>query len=88
MSQVVTHFASQNTYKSSSFLFQLMSRLLSHNCVGEELARKDDLNLLFSGVSSWCPKHSQMWRRATAQLLMTLSSRVMTQIVINYIHCE
>lgn len=28
-------------------IFQVLSRLCSHSCAGEELARKDDLSLLF-----------------------------------------
>ena len=29
----------------------------------EELARKDDLTLLFSAISSVCPQHNLIWRK-------------------------
>jgi len=69
-------------------LLQLMSSLLGSSGAGDELAKKDDLALLFNGISSWCPSHNQRWRRATSQLLLILSSRCLSTTVINYIHCR
>lgn len=67
---------------------ELLTLLCSQSCAGEELARKDDLSLLWSGASSWCPAHNVSWRKVTAQLLMTISSRILTQTVIKYVHSK
>lgn len=68
--------------------FQLLVRLCSHPYPAEELARKDDLTLLFSAITSWCPQYNVMWRKSAAEVLMTLSRHGLTQSVVAYIHSE
>lgn len=63
-------------------------RLCSHRIPAEELARKDDLTLLFSAITSWCPRHNVMWRKSAAEVLMTLSRHGLTPPVVHYIHCK
>ncbi|KAJ8676714.1 hypothetical protein QAD02_012501 [Eretmocerus hayati] len=65
---------------------QLLVRLCSHSYPAEELARKDDLTLLFSAITSWCPQYNVMWRKSAAEVLMTLSRHGLTQSVVAYIH--
>lgn len=65
---------------------QVLVRLCSHSCPAEELARKDDLTLLFSAITSWCPSHNTVWRKSAAEVLMTLSRHGLTQPVVSYIH--
>ncbi|XP_014604234.1 PREDICTED: WD repeat and FYVE domain-containing protein 3 isoform X1 [Polistes canadensis] len=65
---------------------QLLVRLCSHSYPAEELARKDDLTLLFLAITSWCPQYNVMWRKSAAEVLMTLSRHGLTQNVVTYIH--
>ncbi|KAL2720725.1 WD repeat and FYVE domain-containing protein 3-like isoform X1 [Vespula squamosa] len=65
---------------------QLLVRLCSHPYPAEELARKDDLALLFLAITSWCPQYNVMWRKSAAEVLMTLSRHGLTQNVVAYIH--
>ncbi|KAG6445369.1 hypothetical protein O3G_MSEX003892 [Manduca sexta] len=65
---------------------QVLVRLCSHPFPCEELARKDDLTLLFSAITSWCASHNIMWRKSAAEVLMTLSRHGLTQSVVQYIH--
>ncbi|XP_051170147.1 WD repeat and FYVE domain-containing protein 3 [Leptopilina boulardi] len=65
---------------------QLLVRLCSHPYPAEELARKDDLTLLFSAITSLCPQYNVMWRKSAAEVLMTLSRHGLTQNVVSYIH--
>nr|XP_008195320.1 PREDICTED: WD repeat and FYVE domain-containing protein 3 isoform X2 [Tribolium castaneum] len=67
---------------------QLLVRLCSHRIPAEELARKDDLTLLFSAITSWCPSHNVMWRKSAAEVLMTLSRHGLTPPVVGYIHSK
>ena len=41
----------------------MLVRLCSVPAATEELAKKDDLTLLFSALSSWCPQHNLLWRK-------------------------
>ncbi|KFD70218.1 hypothetical protein M514_17568 [Trichuris suis] len=52
----------------------------------EQVASKDDLVLIFCSVSSWCPVHNHIWRSCSSELLMTLSSRVKSCSLVNYVH--
>lgn len=65
---------------------QMLVRLCSHACPAEELARKDDLSLLFSAITSSCPSQNVMWRKSAAEVLMTISRHGLTKPVVNYIH--
>ncbi|XP_059163899.1 WD repeat and FYVE domain-containing protein 3-like isoform X2 [Physella acuta] len=65
---------------------QVLVRLCNHTSPAEELARKDDLSLLFSAITSWCPKHNIMWRQSAGEVLVTLSRHGLTPHVVNYIH--
>ena len=71
-----------------SFLDQVLVRLCSHASPAEELARKDDLTLLFSAITSWCPSHNVPWRKSAAEVLMTLSRHGLTPNVVQYIHSK
>jgi len=65
---------------------QVLVRLCSRPSPAEELARKDDLTLLFSAITSWCPTHNVPWRKSAAEVLMTLSRHGLTPNVVQYIH--
>lgn len=67
---------------------QLLVKLYSYHYAAEELARMDDLNLLFSAITSPCPIHNIMWRKNAAEILTTISRHGLTEIVVNYIHCK
>nr|CAI5836643.1 unnamed protein product [Callosobruchus analis] len=67
---------------------QVLVRLCSHRIPAEELARKDDLTLLFSAITSWCPPHNVIWRKSAAEVLMTLSRHGLTPPVVGYIHAK
>ena len=63
-------------------------RLCSYVPAVEELARKDDLNLLFSAVTSACPKANIMWRKTAADILLTISRKSLSLPVVSYLHSE
>ena len=63
-----------------------MVRLCNFSSPAEELARKDDLSLLFSAITSWCPNHNTVWRKSAGEVLVTLSRHGLTSTVVKYIH--
>ena len=65
---------------------QLLIRLCSYPSPAEQLAKEDDLALIFSAVTSWCPPHNAMWRKSAAEVLMTISTHGLTSAVLSYIH--
>lgn len=65
---------------------QLLVRLCSYPHPAEELARMDDLTLLFSAITSQCPPHNILWRKSAAETLTTLSRHGLTPPVVQYIH--
>ncbi|XP_053688917.1 WD repeat and FYVE domain-containing protein 3 isoform X2 [Sabethes cyaneus] len=65
---------------------QVLVRLCSHPYPAEELARMDDLPLLFSAVTSHCPSYNVIWRKSAAEILMTLSRHGLTTFVVRYLH--
>lgn len=52
----------------------------------EELAQKDDLQLLFSAITSWCPPYNLPWRKSAGEVLMTISRHGLSVNVVKYIH--
>lgn len=67
---------------------QLLVRLCSYPYPAEELARMDDLTLLFSAITSQCPAYNILWRKSSAEVLTTLSRHGLTDPVVNYIHSK
>ncbi|XP_052816149.1 WD repeat and FYVE domain-containing protein 3-like isoform X4 [Mya arenaria] len=65
---------------------QVLVRLCNQPSPAEELARKDDLSLLFSAITSWCPTHNVVWRTSAGEVLVTLSRHGLTNSVTKYIH--
>ena len=65
---------------------QVLIRLCTYQPAVEELARKDDLTLLFSAITSDCPSHNMMWRKTSADILLTISRHSLSQPVISYLH--
>ena len=65
---------------------QVLLRLCAHVPAVEELARKDDLTLLFSAVTSSCPEHNLMWRKTAADILLTISRHSLSHPVVSYLH--
>lgn len=65
---------------------QVLVRLCSYPYPAEELARMDDLTLLFSAISSQC--NNVMWRKSAAEVLTTLSRHGLSEPVVNYIHSK
>ncbi len=66
--------------------FQILTRLCTHVPAVEELARKDDLSLLFSAITSTCPSQNIVWRRMAADILLTISRQSLSQPVVSYMH--
>ncbi|KAL4679693.1 hypothetical protein H8959_009343, partial [Pygathrix nigripes] len=52
----------------------------------QELAQKDDLQLLFSAITSWCPPYNLPWRKSAGEVLMTISRHGLSVNVVKYIH--
>jgi hypothetical protein len=67
---------------------QLLVRLCSVPAACEELARKDDLALLFSALSSACPSHNLAWRKNANEVLVVLTRHGLTALVLAYIHSK
>lgn len=67
---------------------KVLVRLCSYPYPAEELARMDDLTLLFSAITSQCPPHNVMWRKSAAEVLTTLSRHGLSEPVVNYIHSK
>ncbi|XP_043915423.1 WD repeat and FYVE domain-containing protein 3 [Protopterus annectens] len=65
---------------------QILVKLCSYVSPAEELAQKDDLQLLFSAITSWCPPHNLPWRKSAGEVLMTLSRHGLSVNVVKYIH--
>lgn len=69
-------------------LSQIMVKLCTFVSPAEELAQKDDLQLLFSAITSWCPPHNLPWRRSAGEVLTTISRHGLSVNVVKYIHGE
>ncbi|XP_055711660.1 WD repeat and FYVE domain-containing protein 3 [Phlebotomus papatasi] len=67
---------------------QVLVKLCSFPYPAEELAKMDDLTLLFSAITSQCPAHNVMWRKSAAEVLTTLSRHGLTGPVVDYIHSK
>lgn len=67
---------------------QLLVRLCSYSFPAEELARMDDLTLLFSAITSQCAPQNVIWRKSAAEVLTTLSRHGLSEPVVNYIHSK
>ncbi|XP_058460935.1 WD repeat and FYVE domain-containing protein 3 isoform X2 [Malaya genurostris] len=67
-------------------IVQVLVRLCAHPYPADELARMDDLSLLFSAITSQCPSYNIVWRKSAAEILMTLSRHGLTNDVITYLH--
>jgi len=67
---------------------QVLLRLCSRAAAAEELARKDDLTLLFSAATSACPQHNLMWRKTASDILLAVSRNALTSPVISYMHSK
>ena len=53
-------------------------RLLRHNQAVEDLLKFEDLTLLFSAISFPCSSHNKIWRKASAEALMTVCKHNLT----------
>jgi len=67
---------------------QILVKLCSFVSPAEELAQKDDRQLLFSAVPSWCPPYNLPWRKSAGEVLMTISRHGLSVNVVKYIHGE
>ncbi|XP_014865507.1 PREDICTED: WD repeat and FYVE domain-containing protein 3, partial [Poecilia mexicana] len=65
---------------------QILVKLCTFVSPAEELAQKDDLQLLFSAITSWCPPHNLPWRRSAGEVLTTISRHGLGVNVVKYIH--
>ncbi|XP_036384178.1 WD repeat and FYVE domain-containing protein 3 isoform X2 [Megalops cyprinoides] len=65
---------------------QILVTLCSFVSPAEELAQKDDLQLLFSAITSWCPPHNLPWRKSAGEVLSTISRHGLSVNVVKYIH--
>lgn len=66
----------------------ILVKLCSFVSPAEELAQKDDLQLLFSAITSWCPPYNLPWRKSAGEVLMTISRHGLSVNVVKYIHGE
>ncbi|KAL6737025.1 hypothetical protein Aduo_010703 [Ancylostoma duodenale] len=78
----------ESRQKLNELLTCLLDRLCSYRNVSEELAKKDDLLLLFVGSSSSLSEQNAQWRKTTARVLEALSAKSLTPVVIKYIHTK
>jgi len=69
-----------------NFSSQILVKLCSFVSPAEELAQKDDLQLLFSAITSWCPPHNLPWRKSAGEVLTTISRHGLSVNVVKYIH--
>lgn len=67
---------------------QVLVRLCSYSYPCEELARMDDLTLLFSAITSQCTPQNLIWRKSASEVLTTLSRHGLSEPVVNYIHSK
>nr|XP_029733035.1 LOW QUALITY PROTEIN: WD repeat and FYVE domain-containing protein 3-like [Aedes albopictus] len=67
---------------------QVLVRLCSHPYPADELARMDDLSLLFSAITSQCPPYNVIWRKSASEVLTTLSRHGLTNQVVDYLHTK
>ncbi|XP_053559369.1 WD repeat and FYVE domain-containing protein 3 isoform X2 [Bombina bombina] len=65
---------------------QILVKLCNFVSPAEELAQKDDLQLLFSAITSWCPPYNLPWRKSAGEVLMTISRHGLSLNVVKYIH--
>ncbi|XP_041498034.1 WD repeat and FYVE domain-containing protein 3 isoform X4 [Microtus oregoni] len=65
---------------------QILVKLCSFVSPAEELAQKDDLQLLFSAITSWCPPYNLPWRKSAGEVLTTISRHGLSVNVVKYIH--
>ncbi|KAG8454376.1 hypothetical protein GDO86_000847 [Hymenochirus boettgeri] len=65
---------------------QILVNLCHFVSPAEELAQKDDLQLLFSAITSWCPPYNLPWRKSAGEVLMTISRHGLSLNVVKYIH--
>ncbi|XP_077377164.1 WD repeat and FYVE domain-containing protein 3 isoform X1 [Festucalex cinctus] len=65
---------------------QILVKLCTFVSPAEELAQKDDLHLLFSAITSWCPPHNLPWRTSAGDVLTTISRHGLSVNVVKYIH--
>ncbi|XP_048460451.1 WD repeat and FYVE domain-containing protein 3 [Rhincodon typus] len=65
---------------------QILVKLCKYVSPAEELAQKDDLQLLFSAITSWCPPHNILWRKSAGEVLMIISRHGLSLNVVKYIH--
>ncbi|XP_061906663.1 WD repeat and FYVE domain-containing protein 3 isoform X3 [Entelurus aequoreus] len=65
---------------------QILVKLCAFVSPAEELAQKDDLHLLFSAITSWCPPHNLPWRHSAGEVLTTISRHGLSVNVVKYIH--
>ncbi|KAK0399841.1 hypothetical protein QR680_003241 [Steinernema hermaphroditum] len=65
---------------------QLLELLCTFKSVGEELAKKDDLFLIFMGASCVCMEHNILWRKAASQMLLNLLAKGISTTVVKYVH--
>ncbi|EDV25542.1 uncharacterized protein TRIADDRAFT_23507 [Trichoplax adhaerens] len=65
---------------------KILSRLCQFIGPIEELVRKDDLALLMSAVTTWCPNYNKPWRNIASSCIRTISSSKLSTMVLDYIH--
>lgn len=57
---------------------RLLNRLLRYNSACQDLMEFDDLSLLFGAISSPCPAHNKIWRKAASETLMAICRHNLT----------
>lgn len=67
---------------------KILSRLCQFIGPIEELVRKDDLALLMTAVTTWCPPHNKPWRNIASSCIRTVSTAKLSTIVLDYLHSK
>uniref|UniRef100_A0A0N5AD46 BEACH-type PH domain-containing protein n=1 Tax=Syphacia muris TaxID=451379 RepID=A0A0N5AD46_9BILA len=88
LSKPIDDAAASLRQKLHSLLFSLLEHLCGFKCVGEELALRDDLFLLFAGSSCPCSSYNAICRKSAEQLLVTLISKAFSPPLVKYISAK
>ncbi|KAK2725772.1 hypothetical protein QYM36_000305, partial [Artemia franciscana] len=65
---------------------QILVKLCTYPPAVEELAKEDDLQLLFGALTSWCPAYNAPWRKVASETLLTINRHCLTPQVLGYMH--
>ncbi|XP_019848853.1 PREDICTED: WD repeat and FYVE domain-containing protein 3-like isoform X2 [Amphimedon queenslandica] len=77
---------SQQRSELQKLFIRVINRLLRHAQAVDALLKFDDLSLLFCAISSPCSSYNKIWRKASAEAVMTVCKYSLSDEVISYVH--